>query len=131
MTTPEDLRAEADKADSEATELEAQARTKRTQAKILRAAAVNLDRLKRGTLTLTEMTSEHKAHISAARLDDEFSRAWRAAGFTSERDLAARLGVSSSFLSMVRRGRKEMPASRAEQIEQLIGYPRGNWRKHT
>lgn len=78
----------------------------------------------------TVMTSAHKVAISAGRSSprNKLAAAARASGITV-RELARRVGVSNSLLTMAAQGERSIRRDVAEQIEKLTGFPVSSWRK--
>lgn len=73
-----------------------------------------------------DMVAAHRIAISAGRSTDPLAAAARKAGLTT-RQLAERIGVAPSLLSMARRGKRSLSADKAAEIERLTGYPASKW----
>ena len=94
------------------------------------AGRKRLPRAARASTVNTVMTSAHKVAISAGRSSsrNKLATAARASGMTV-RDLAKRIGVSNSLLTMAAQGERSLKRELAEQIEKLTGFPVSSWRK--
>lgn len=79
--------------------------------------------------TVEPMQTAHRlARARGAAPDDPFVEAMTRAGMTLG-DLADRVGIPKSLLSMYRGGKRPITRLRADRIEKEIGWPASDWPK--
>lgn len=80
-------------------------------------------RSQRSTMESDKMNADQRINISRGQDNtDPWLRAVRKAGFT-QNDLAKKLGIPPSLLSMYRKALRPIPVERAKKVTDLIGWP--------
>lgn len=110
-----------------------------SQAEVSRRVADGLEARGRNPLPATVnksimdnnvFTAEHKVEMSRAKVDpkNKLAQAAHRAGL-SMADLARKAGVSPSLLNKASKGLRALPASAADTIQTLTGYPVSSWKR--
>lgn len=72
-------------------------------------------------LKVPAMTDAHREAISKAKAGGPNMKAARKAGYKTMAELAAALGISGTFLSLILKGEKAMPDIRKPDFKRLTG----------
>ena len=95
--------------------------TQRDELRQMAASTGTLLHTRSQSASVIDVNAAAKLNMSRASSEDPFVKAIRAKGIT-QNDLARKLKIPPSLLSMYRRGVRRIPAERALEIQRLTGW---------